>query len=109
MEQIRGYQQGDVILKLRDALPAGGKKVQPGQRGYVLAEGEATGHAHTIEAAPGIELYEVDGVLWLRVEGEARTLVHEEHHAQVVEPGVYEVGRVVEMDPFADEARTVAD
>jgi hypothetical protein len=105
----KAFQQGDVILKLRDALPASCKPVAPGARGFVLAEGEATGHAHTIEATPGVELHEKDGVLWLRVLEEAVPLVHEEHHAQTVAPGVYEVGRVVEMDPFENEVRTVAD
>lgn len=105
----KAYQQGDVILKLRDELPAGVKPVKPGLRGFVLAEGEATGHAHTIEATPDVELYEKDGVLWLNVKTDDVPLKHEEHNVQTVGKGVYEVGRVVEVDPFADEVRQVAD
>lgn len=108
MEQDRGYQQGDVLIKARKALPEGVKAVQPGPRGYVLAEGEATGHAHTITATPDVEMYERGGVLYLNVKAEA-TVTHEEHHAQVLAPGVYEVSRVVEVDPFENEIRTVAD
>jgi len=108
MDTTKGYQQGDVLLKMRDAMPEGGVPVNPGPRGYVLAEGEHTGHAHAMEATPAVEMFERDGTLWLRV-SEPTPLVHEEHHAQTVQPGVYEVGRVVEMDPFADEVRTVAD
>lgn len=104
-----GYQQGDVLLKVRAGLPEGAKAVKPGPRGYVLAEGEHTGHAHVIEATPDVEMYERDGVLYLNVKEAATPLVHEEHHAQTVAPGVYEVSRVVEVDPFADEIRAVAD
>lgn len=101
-------QQGDVILKLRIEVPADAKAVKPGARGYVLAEGEHTGHAHTIEAIPSVEMYERNGVMYLRVM-EPVPLVHEEHHTQTIAPGVYEVGRVVEVDPFENEVRVVAD
>jgi len=45
-QQIR---QGDVYLIPVTALPAGCKPIQPeGGRRFVLAHGEATGHAHAI-------------------------------------------------------------
>lgn len=109
MDKRQGYQQGDVLILKAGAIPAGAKPVKAGKRGYVLAEGEHTGHAHTLEATPEVELYEKDGVLWLKVAGEGATVTHEEHHAQTVAPGIYEVRRVVEVDPFEDEVRTVAD
>lgn len=103
----KAYQQGDVIVKVRTEIPSGAKRVKPGQRGVVLAEGEHTGHAHVMDPE-AVEMYERDGVLWLKVLAPT-PLVHEEHHAQTIAPGVYEVSRVVEVDPFADEVRTVAD
>ena len=102
------YQQGDVILRRIDALPSGTKPVAPQGNRYVVAEGEATGHAHAIPIGAGCEMVERDGVLYLSVT-EAVSLTHEEHHAQVVEPGVYEVGKVVEVDPFTEEVRAVRD
>lgn len=105
----KAYQQGDLVLKLRVGLPQDATLVKAEPHGYVLAEGEATGHRHTMEAVPGVELFEAQGTLWLRVVGEPRTLMHQEHAPQTVEPGVYEVHRVVEVDPFENEVRTVAD
>ncbi|MGH2361005.1 MAG: hypothetical protein ACRDGM_10775 [bacterium] len=109
MDKIRsGYQQGDLLLIRRETMPEGGKVVGPSNGRYVLAEGEHTGHAHVIEAVPGIELREVNGILWLRVT-EERPATHEEHKPQTLEPGIYEIGRVQEVDPFTDEVRAVMD
>jgi hypothetical protein len=104
----KAYQQGDVLLKVVDALPKGAKRVGARAGRFVLAEGEATGHAHAVLEAPGVGLFERDGTLYLRC-AETVEVVHEEHLAQTVAPGVYEVGRVVEVDPFENAIRTVAD
>lgn len=102
------YQQGDVLLKRRDKLPRGTKKRKRAARGWVVAEGEATGHAHVFEGE-GVELREDErGVIWVKV-SERSALKHEEHHAQTIAPGVYEVGIVREIDPFSAEIREVMD
>ena len=102
------HQQGDVLLYLAKALPNGARRIQADLPSIVLAEGEATGHAHRIEATPDVELYEKDGTMYLRVLAESK-LTHEEHAAHLVAPGVYEVGRIREVDPFSSEIRTVMD
>lgn len=104
----RQLQQGDVTLERIATMPKGGTRVAAGPRGYVLAEGEVTGHAHTIAPIEGLELREVDGVLYARIP-ETVALTHEEHHTVTVPPGVYRVGKVQEYDHFAEEARFVAD
>jgi hypothetical protein len=94
------YRQGDVLLIRVDGLFATkGRKVACEDGRVVLAHGEATGHAHAIEAA-GAELYEeADGKRFLQVTGEPATLAHEEHGAIRLEPGVYEVRRQREYVP----------
>lgn len=109
MENRKGYQQGDVLLVVASELPESAKPMSAGPRGYVVAESEHTGHAHVIEATPDVAMFEdAEGSLWLKAANET-TVRHEEHHAQTIAPGVYQVRRVVEVDPFADEVRTVAD
>ena len=107
---MRKQQHGDVLLNPVSEIPAGLKKV-PAQSGrLILAEGEATGHAHAITEAPGVELLEgEDGRLYLRVTGPEVELSHEEHATQTVLPGEYEVGQVVEVDPFERAVRRVMD
>jgi hypothetical protein len=105
---VKAYQQGDVILKVVDSIPSEAKAVSAKSGRYILAEGESTGHAHAVLECPAVELYERDGTLYLKV-AEETEIVHEEHRKQTVAPGVYEVSRVIEVDPFEDAIRTVAD
>lgn len=104
----RGYQQGDVLLKVSE-IPEGAKKVKPVGGRLILAAGEATGHHHAIADCPEVDLFKKDGVLYLAVKEEPATLTHEEHGPIDVAPGEYEIGQVVEYDPFAEEVRRVAD
>lgn len=105
---MRQYQQGDVLFIGVGAIPKGAKAIRPTKQGrYVLREGEATGHAHTV-AASGTELLEQDGIMYLVADMD--TIVqHEEHKPVALPKGIYAIGPVVEEDPFADEVRAVAD
>jgi hypothetical protein len=85
--------QGDVLL-IPDEHPEGSRRVRPAPR-LILAEGEATGHAHAIRSRAGSQhpdayLLERDTDRWLVAEREV-TLEHEEHAAIAVAPGVYRV------------------
>ena len=97
--------QGDVFL-VRAEIPQGAKRVKKGQRGFVLAEGETTGHAHVIEN--DIEMYEKGGILFLRTDRTVE-VKHEEHKSITIDPGEWQVGRVKEFDAFEKEARNVKD
>lgn len=98
-------QQGDVLIRSVSTIPFG-RLVERRERGYVLAEGEATGHAHTIEEE--IRMVEAGGILYI---GCATDVIvkHEEHDAITVPAGNYQIGIVQEYDHFAEEARNVAD
>jgi hypothetical protein len=95
-------QQGDVIIAKVDKIK--GKLLNH----KTLAKGEKTGHHHTITEGEA-ELYEENGVLFLRVNSENATLTHQEHKPIVIDKGDYEIGIVQEYDHFAEEARRVAD
>lgn len=104
----RQQQQGDVTVEYIRLMPIGGRVVTPRERGFVIAEGEATGHAHVLAVTEGLELRDVDGVIYARIL-EPTALVHEEHRTQVLAPGIVRFGRVSEYDHFAEEARQVED
>jgi|SRR5579863_2106556 len=102
-------QQGDVVLKRREALPTAGlKPVKKSERGYyVIALGEATGHSHVIDGE--VEVYEDgNGTLWIRALEQTQQ-THEEHGPVTLGPGIYEVYIVREYFPFEEEMRRVAD
>jgi hypothetical protein len=108
--------QGDVLLVPMSRLPEGAHPAhlgaEAGQKAVVLAEGEATGHAHVIrshrarlfrwqEVPPRRYRHGGSPVLrFLRVSGsEPVVLSHEEHDAISLQPGVYEVRRQREYEP----------
>ena len=106
-------QQGDVLMFTEGPLPEGVKKVQKSKETgrLILAEGEATGHAHAIVGTDvdNCTMYEdSSGTIWLTVEDDV-TVLHEEHNAVKLAPGNYRVGIVREVDPFESEIRSVVD
>ena len=77
----------------------------------ILAEGEATGHAHRVQGQ-NVALWETDDpdILILDIPAGAEAIVtHEEHNQQVILPGQYERRIVREYDHFAEETRQVRD
>ena len=90
------YRQGDVLLNMVAALPAGARvtPVAPTSDRLVLAFGEQTGHAHAVPATDA-ELLDVATAnqvdRYLRVRSQTR-LLHEEHAPIDLEPGLYHVG-----------------
>lgn len=87
--------QGDILLIPVDEVPKGLTEVPRENGKIVLAEGEATGHLHMIEAPEATflasDLAEIEG-RFLAVEAEV-ALTHPEHDAVTIEPGTYEVRR----------------
>jgi len=104
---MKYYQQGDVLLFV-DEKPKSGKKVRAKNGRLILAEGEATGHAHAIKAGDGVSLMECDGSLFLSTEKRV-TIKHEEHKAVTIPPGDYRIGKVREYDHFEEESKFVQD
>lgn len=74
------YIHGDVTLVEVDEIPATAKKVNPEERGIVLAEGEVTGHYHAILPTVG-ELYKEGDVMYLDITTSPDKIFHQEHGA----------------------------
>lgn len=100
-------QQGDVILKRVKEIPSDAKEVKRKNKSIVLAEGEATGHAHRIMDVEAM-FFEKDGKFYLKNDKPV-TLAHEEHKSFVIEPGIWEVGQVREKDWISGMIRKVMD
>ena len=85
--------QGDVLL-----IPS---RNETGERldHLTLALGEVTGHSHRILDG-NATLINKSGTLYLSVESNSATLVHEEHKPISLEEGIYEVVRQREYNPI---------
>lgn len=93
------YRQGDVLLCRIDHLPKAIREVSGSDR-FILAEGEATGHHHSVEAGAGVSLYRRgESRMWLAVEKQTARLEHQEHAPIDIPLGFYEVRRQREFDP----------
>lgn len=99
---------GDVLLRPTDLRPSNdGPPGQPATR-LVLAEGEATGHAHVIEG--NLLQTTRGGRMLLAVLHDVAKLSHEEHGLLPVAPGWYEVIRQRTYSPTApSQSRWVRD
>jgi len=96
--------QGDVCGKYIPALPAGVHRVQSN----IVAQGEVTGHHHIVEQA---EMYADDmGNLFALVKTPTM-LLHQEHDAWILHPGVIQFGEkgVMQVEYTGDEERRVRD
>ena len=99
--------QGDVLLTLIAKKPLGEwiKK-----KDYVVAQGEATGHHHTIYSPPEkhMEVLEIEGHRFVSV-GVGFWLKHQEHDHLKLPTGIYEITMEKEYDPFEESRKTVID
>ncbi|HTF81652.1 MAG TPA: hypothetical protein VL947_08000 [Cytophagales bacterium] len=107
MEFDRVYRHGDVILyKLIEAFES---QDTFKNNHLVLAEGEATGHAHRLQGDfEIIEQKPIQGEVKFVVHTSA-LLSHEEHDKIVLEKGVYLKVSQVEYNPFTDLVKKVVD
>ena len=101
--------QGDVALVPVAALPEGLREVPRDRGRLVLAYGEVTGHAHVIDApAEATLLTTEEGERFLRIVGSEHVmLVHEEHSAIAVAPGLYRLPPQVEWSDAMEPVRVI--
>ncbi len=111
--EVSVYRQGDVLIVPVEAIPEKARPIGREDGRAVVARGEATGHAHAIEAEEAA-LFRDPALMatFMRVRGDAAVaLVHEDHAAIMIPPGTYQVVRQREYVPGAVEqsSRYVAD
>lgn len=99
--------QGDILFVRVDTIPSGAKQLKGVKGRHLLAEGEATGHAHTISSR-GVTRFDEGGVTYLTVE-ELTEVQHQEHGAVALEPGTWLVKRQREMSVVDLMPKQVSD
>ena len=98
------YGQGDVRMFPIEDIPAEAKVKKDG----VVAEGEATGHAHRVSDIQAAMVLEHGENMFINAP-DGTTITHEEHKPITLPPGKYKVGIVQEFDHFEEESRRVQD
>src|ERR1051326_4477763 len=95
------YRQGDLLFIRQDIRPEANLIVRQSD---VIVAGEATGHAHRLQA--GTILEAPDGALYLDIT-QTTQVVHEEHGPITLDPGLWLVVR--QREYHLEAIRTVAD
>ena len=90
--QAHQFRQGDVLLLSTNKI--GGIKLSH----LIVVEGEVTGHKHQVTEGQA-ELYEKDGILFLKVLSEVAMLTHEEHQPIQIPQGSWMVRIQREYEP----------
>ena len=89
----KGFRHGDVLVIRTHRIPKTAKLLNH----LVLAEGEVTGHAHVVHG--DASLYEMNGLLYLKVHNDEAFLKHEEHDPINLPKGSYLIRKQREYDP----------
>ena len=93
---------GDILIKRTYKIPEDAKSFK-NRRGFVLAEGEATSHAHVIEDS--IEMYEKDGILFIQKSISLLLCDTRNTRLFALESGIYKVGRAREYRSILEEVK----
>ena len=99
------YQQGDLIAIKLTETPNGEFKIIAKKK-CILAHGE-NGHYHVVEDDEA-ELIQIGEKMLLKLQKEA-TIKHDEHFPITLEPGIWQIGQVVEKDWLSGMVSKVVD
>lgn len=105
------YSHGEVNIFKSCEIPEGAKLIKGDGRKYIVADSETTGNHHCVEEKEGVEMYEKDGVLYLKndVPTDVFCVVKDRHDTITLEPGVWEIDRAQEWDYLTQQRRNVSD
>lgn len=106
------YSHGELcVFESNKSIPEGAKKMKPSKIGYIVANSESTGNHHVLEEKEGIEIYEKDGIMYLKNEVPANLfcVIKERHDTITLEPGTYKLKPAKEFDYYTLQKRNVAD
>lgn len=97
---LKLFRQGDILIREISELPRKLKRAKNTER-YVLAEGEVTGHHHSVAAVSGLDVFRQGSEsLFLSVSEQPVELTHQEHGTIEIPVGNYEVVRQREYNPM---------
>jgi hypothetical protein len=82
----KGPRQGDVLLVPVETVR--GQQIKPIKKRYTVAEGEMTGHHHSIPAGKDVAAFLGRDGMFVRSD---EPMLHQEHDASILDGGDYEV------------------
>ena len=104
------YSHGEVTIFETDQIPKNAKKINT-KGEIILADSETTGNHHCLEAKKGVEIYEKDGIFYLKNEIPVKIYCKLQNRHDTIElnPSIWEIDKAKEYDYLTMEKRNVAD
>lgn len=108
---MKAYLHGEVIVKEHERIPNGAVLIKPKNNKYIIAPSETSFNHHCIEASEQCEMYENDGVLYLKNDAPVKMFCVDKsrHDTEVLPVGIWEINRANEYDYLTELTRKVAD
>lgn len=105
------FSHGEVNIFETASIPSDAKKMKSNGIGYKIADSETTGNHHMVKAKDGVEMYEKDGVMYLKntVPVDVYCVLQDRHDTITLEPSIWEFEAAQEYDYLTQEQRNVAD
>lgn len=104
------YSHGEVTIFETNSIPEGAKKItKKGE--IILADSETTGNHHCLQSQEGCEIYEKNGVFYLKNEVPVKVYckIENRHDTIELQPSIWEIDKAQEYDYLTMEKRNVAD
>jgi len=108
---MKTYFHGEVVIVKIKELPAGLKQIKAKDGHYIVANSETTGNHHCLEDIQGVDLYEKNGVFFLKNEVPVKIFCVDEkrHDTEILESGFWEIDRANEYDFLKEMKKKVVD
>ena len=105
------YSHGEVNIFETTTIPDGAVQLKSNGIGYKIADSETTGNHHMVKAQDGVEMYEKNGVMYLKnsVPVDVYCVLQERHDTITLEPSIWELEPAQEYDYLTQEKRNVVD
>lgn len=107
---MRHYSHGEVNIFETKELPKNLKKLN--KKGeIILADSETTGNHHCLQLKNDCELYEKDGIFYLKNQTpiDIYCKLENRHDTITLQPSIWEIDKAQEYDYLTMEKRNVAD
>lgn len=102
---------GEVLFFETDKIPTDAKKIKCDKDFFVVGESETHGNDHRISICEDVELFERDGIFYIKNNVPVKVYCPKEgrHDEVILEPSIWEVDKAKEYDYFEQELRNVRD
>lgn len=107
---MKTYFHGEVLIVKCKSIPSGATKLHT-KEDIKIADSEVSGNDHMLQVKEGVEIYEQNGVFYLKneVPVDVYCKIEARHDTITLEPSIWEIDKAQEYDYITMEKRNVAD